>query len=171
MATLHPSAPLIFLLLLLQAGCSPVLQEPLPVTRLWAGQFCRISNEPEARWIRDQKSLANIFERLSPPSISPTSSKPPINDPIDFTKELLLLISMGEQPTAGFSLTSAPTAPILTNGTAQLNFTWHRPDPTRMTAQVITNPCLLVKLPNHGYRNLEIIDQDGKTQFQLPLDH
>jgi hypothetical protein len=75
---------------------------------------------------------------------------------------LLIAISRGEQPTAGYrlDLTGVRREP----GTAVIDVQWDTPEPDAMVAQVLTHPCLVIGLDETGIDGLnrvEARDQHG----------
>ncbi|MBT8342910.1 MAG: protease complex subunit PrcB family protein [Desulfatitalea sp.] len=78
-----------------------------------------------------------------------------------------LWISMGRRPTGGYRLAlMRPTVPVR-NGTADIQVQWRRPPAGVLLPQVITAPCLVLKVPKSGIRTLRVIDQDNQTRFTV----
>jgi hypothetical protein len=74
---------------------------------------------------------------------APTRPRPPV----DFSREIVAGVFLGNQPTAGFAVEIADAR--LENGTAVLRFRSRRPASDAMTAQMLTSPYHLVALPSH----------------------
>lgn len=72
-----------------------------------------------------------------------------------------LWIQMGVRPSGGYGLElHDPVAPVR-HGVATVSLRWRKPDPDRFVIQVLTSPCLLLKLPRQGIEKVHIQDQDG----------
>jgi hypothetical protein len=78
-----------------------------------------------------------------------------------FNSERVFIISMGLHPTAGYSLSLAHARARLDHGVATIPLTWHEPAPGAITAQVITQPCLIVALEKRQYTGVRVVDQSG----------
>ncbi|MBL1432770.1 MAG: protease complex subunit PrcB family protein [Gammaproteobacteria bacterium] len=84
------------------------------------------------------------------------NKKPEAN--IDWQQERVLLLAMGRQASAGYSLTLASSRAIHNNGELAISVLWQEPEPHTMQAQLVTSPCLLVKLPREGYQHIVVND-------------
>jgi hypothetical protein len=81
--------------------------------------------------------------------------------PVDFKKEGVLAVYMGQRPTGGYSMSlQDPTVPIA-NGVGTVTVKFDEPPPGAMVAQVLTSPCLLVKMGKAGLRSLRVVDPAG----------
>lgn len=78
-----------------------------------------------------------------------------------FNSERVFIISMGLHPTAGYRLSLAPARAHMEDGVVTIPVIWHKPAPGAITAQVITQPCLIVALEKHHYTGVRVIDQNG----------
>lgn len=75
--------------------------------------------------------------------------------------ERVFVISMGLHPTAGYRLNLAQARARLEHGVVTIPVVWHQPAPGAITAQVITQPCLIVALEKRQYAGVRIVDQSG----------
>jgi hypothetical protein len=75
--------------------------------------------------------------------------------------ERVFVISMGLRPTAGHSLSLAQKRARLEHGVVTIPVVWHEPVPGAITAQVITQPCLIVALEKRRYAGVRVVDQSG----------
>jgi hypothetical protein len=75
--------------------------------------------------------------------------------------ERVFVISMGLRPTAGYRLSLAHTRARLDRGVVMIPVTWDEPAPGAITAQVITQPCLIVALEKRQYTGVRVVDQNG----------
>jgi hypothetical protein len=81
--------------------------------------------------------------------------------PIDFASEGVLLVEMGQRPTAGYALALAAPEVRVVDGVATVAVRFDAPPAGAMVAQVVTSPCLLVRLPRAGLRELRVVDASG----------
>lgn len=122
---------------------------------------------PSMEWILDAGHLSVIYSRLYKHIISTAASSPP---EVDFSEAVLLMIEMGQVPSAGYGLDLADgTVPVVREN-AVLNILWTEPTPESLQAQVVGSPCLIVKLPKSGYDSVSLMDQNDKVllKFDLP---
>jgi hypothetical protein len=108
-------------------------------------------------WIDNPQSLARIYRGF--PMLP--SLPPPL---VDFARSGVLLIGMGQRPTAGYGLALAEGSPQLKGDTLEIRVNWSEPAPDRLQAQVLTAPCLLLKIPATPFRQVTIIDQTGQVR-------
>ena len=147
-----------------QRGSAPPPE--LYVDVLLAGtQGGGIHQEPSAEWITSREELDQLFNKLS-------AAQLPAQDPnkttqIDFSVSRFILVSMGQKPTAGYSLKLDPESCSITKNSASISLVWSEPDPGMVSAQVITNPFILLRISKGGYDAVKIVDQHGQTWFDL----
>ncbi len=79
----------------------------------------------------------------------------------------LLLVSMGQQRSAGYSLALLTEITAVVDGQIAIQLAWRGPLPGMMVAQVVTRPCLLLALPAQNYKRVQIIDQMGALKMSL----
>ncbi|VAW89670.1 hypothetical protein MNBD_GAMMA18-1655 [hydrothermal vent metagenome] len=79
----------------------------------------------------------------------------------------LLLISMGQQSSAGYSLTLLSTTAPLVDGVVSLQVAWNSPPADMMVAQVVTEPCLVLALKRQTYEGVQVVDSHGKPKMTL----
>lgn len=82
---------------------------------------------------------------------------------VDFDERLVLLLSEGQRPTAGFGIAlQGNTAPV-DSATAELPVRFTSPEEGSIVAQVVTNPCLVLALTPGDYERVVA------GPYQLPL--
>jgi len=79
----------------------------------------------------------------------------------------LLLVSMGQQSSAGYSLTLLSTTAQLIDGVVSLQVAWNSPQADMMVAQVVTEPCLVLALKRQAYEGIQVVDSHGKLKMTL----
>lgn len=81
---------------------------------------------------------------------------------------LLVAVSRGRQPTAGYALTLAGAH--RRDGTAVIVVSWKTPASGAVLAQVMTHPCLVVGLARDGVSEVVAVDQSGDSLGRLTLE-
>ncbi len=79
----------------------------------------------------------------------------------------LLLISMGQQRSAGYSLALLSETTTVVDGQISIQVAWNSPPPGMMMAQVVTRPCLLLALTAQNYKGVQVVDQTGALKMSL----
>ncbi len=137
----------------------------VPVTVVFSGNQCFCEQHTiTAEQLNNQKEIDAFVARNINRTIG--ISKPEI-DPIEFSQNIVLAIWMGKQPTAGYGLRLAENNAQVKENTAIIRLTVTTPAPNRPAAQVITSPCMLIKLPKAQYNSLMLVSQDGKELVSL----
>lgn len=116
-----------------------------------------------AIWITDAQSLALHFREIES-NVLGSNGKPPT---LDFTREGVLLVNMGSKTTAGYQLTMASNSVIVHKGLAELSLAWIEPEPGTITAQILTSPYLMLRLPSAGIKRIRVLDQNLKTRIEI----
>jgi protease stability complex PrcB-like protein len=81
--------------------------------------------------------------------------------PVDFKKEGVLAVYMGQRSTGGYALALHDPTVAIANGTGTVVVRFDEPPPGAMVTQVLTSPCLLVKVKREGLRQLRVVDPAG----------
>ena len=90
--------------------------------------------------------------------IGGTSHKVPS---IDFSRYGVLSVEMGAQRTTGYGFDTKAVSAYMTGTMAVITLVWHRPDPGAHNAQIMTSPCILLRLPQKSYNTIRVMDQQG----------
>jgi hypothetical protein len=88
---------------------------------------------------------------------------------VSFDHELLILITMGQKSTGGYSLILVGDKAMLQDGWAVIPVQWNVPAAGMMLTQALTSPCLFVALPRQEYKGIRVLDQHGKVRAQTLL--
>ena len=89
---------------------------------------------------------------------------------LDFNREQLVLVRMGQQSSGGYSLALLGDKAGLQDGWVELPVHWREPGPGMIVTQALTNPCLFVALPRQQYAGIRIVDQHGTQRLQTSLE-
>lgn len=90
---------------------------------------------------------------------------PPPASAVDFSREGVLLIAMGQRPTAGYGLSLSDTV-TFEDGVLTVWVDWREPPPGARQAQVVTNPCLLVQLPSVAFTRVRVVDREDRVRLE-----
>jgi hypothetical protein len=130
----------------------------VPVEALYRGAHCGAPDtEPVATWLTDAEALARAYATIRRLSAS-GRAKPP---PIDFTHSAALLVSMGTMPTSGYALSLADEPARIATDALEITLNWQSPPRGAMVAQMLTSPCLVLRIPREGYREIRVLDHAG----------
>ena len=181
MNTHLPLLVLIALLSLPSCASKPVTSnsQPLPAEALLKSPHCGATTHSTAAiWISDLQSLEqqssgftssrvtgkdDLRDQLDLAEASPLSAA--LNQ-VDFANYGVLLVSMGRQPTAGYGLGFESGSAQLKDGTLEVTLSWAQPMPGYFVAQMLTSPCVLLKLPALRFRKIRVLDQKGQLRVE-----
>lgn len=116
--------------------------ESVSVRTLWQSQQCKkIESSVE---VFDTKNALQNWWKATHNTIMPTPPLPENLNQLDFQKEKVIIVFMGEKPSAGYSLLLADIKASLAKDVLHVSIIQVAPKNTSMQAQLITSPCLLL---------------------------
>jgi hypothetical protein len=121
----------------------------------------------ESQWLSDQKEYEAVFQAMFKGFMSDTKPQPAT---IDFDNKAMLLVSMGQQRTGGFSVTLASKQMEVADERAKIQVQWKTSKAGMVAIQMLTNPCLLLEVPRGNYTVIDVVDQSGKVQQSITVD-
>ncbi|MBU0483701.1 MAG: protease complex subunit PrcB family protein [Proteobacteria bacterium] len=138
------------------AGC--INNGTLPVNIVFESQTCNI--EAGIIPISHQKELERTLKHIS----SSVIGRPPpkTTSEIDFKTDQIFLISLGNKPSTGYSLSLSANLAEIDEGKINLPVAVKEPDPDKSYAQIITSPCVLLSMPKRNYKDVLIDDSNLK---------
>jgi hypothetical protein len=150
--------------LALGAGCAqpePDQNATLPVRSLYGDGQCGGLERPTVVWIADAETWRSWHGRI-------TSARLPAPAPpaVDFSREGVLLLAMGSRSTAGYALSLAEESATVRDGVLTVRVDWREPPSGALLAQVMTSPCLLVKMPAASFERIRVVDQQGRLRLE-----
>lgn len=146
----------------------PPQQSPITLNPqvLYGGIYCGgDASHPSADWITDPEGLNRVSQRLTMQQIPPTDLPQ-----VKFSQEGVLLIAMGQRPTGGYRLALGSEPVEIKADTLKVPVTWTEPTPGYAQIQVITNPCLLLKLPAVSFERIRVVDQHGQVRIETQVE-
>ena len=149
-------------------GNGPIAgMEETTAVQLYSSVHCGAAQDNAAMaQIMNAEELTKAYERMRGRFVGGAAMEPA---PVNFDREVVLLIDMGQRRTAGYALTLAHETVKVTGQTAHLRVAWVEPPPEAMVAQVLTSPCVLVKFPRAGLSAVRVVDQDDRLRAQISL--
>ena len=124
--------------------------------------------EPSAGWISSREELEHLFEAQNAQQLPAQDVNGALG--LDFSAFRMLMVRMGQKPTAGYNLTLEPESCSISKDTAVISLVWNEPEPGMVAAQVMTHPFILLKISKGGYDKVQVVDQHGQIRFELPVD-
>jgi hypothetical protein len=135
-------------------------------TQIYSGFHCGSSSgQASVEWIADQMLLEGTFGKLSKQFATTGTAAPKV----DFSNQRVVLVYMGQRPTAGYGLRLASDKFRTYKQTAEVTLEWLKPGKGMVTAQVITNPCVVLTIPRAGYERLQIVDMGGDVRLRMEV--
>ena len=121
------------------------------------------------RIITDAAEFARTYAQIHGNELpQPT---PPV---IDFKHSLVLVAFLGQRPTAGYGIALGPARHVVEDEGPwlQVAVTTRSPPPGALTAQVITSPYCLARVPRGEYRRVRFVaaEDEDNVLAELRLD-
>ena len=114
----------------------------VPLHSLFSSADCRII-KPVINRINNQSELSQLLNLVS----SAYQPKPAINIEVDYNKQSLIVVALGQQPTTGFYLQIESKEATIRKQKLYLPIRIIEPDEDSVQAQVITSPCHIISVP------------------------
>lgn len=151
-----------WLLPLLLAGCAAAElgpDESIALRAAYASPYCGASGPTQTiERIRDAGELAEAWRRLT------ASQRPPPAPPVvDFSARHLVLIALGQRPSAGYAIELAAPHGSLRSRQLSIEISRQQPVAGSFTAQVMTSPCLLVEIDAAADRLDAVLVRESPT--------
>lgn len=139
----------------------------LSATVLTGGQQCLPAPDAwTATWIESQEALQRFMSRCH----AQRWGGPPMTLPdVDFNQHRILALEMGQQPSAGYGFDANGVVAMKQGRSAIVRIAWHRPPPGVMTAQVLTSPWMLIRLPAGPVDSIRVVDQNDQPLTRLTV--
>lgn len=121
---------------------------------------------PRAVWIDTHQNLKNHWQRMHSHRLG--GLKPSFPQ-VEWRTHGMVLVHMGQKFTGGYGLQLARSRARLQDGIAFVSVNWVEPPDDAIVAQVITTPCLLLKIRRGAYHSVVIVDQSGRRRAKVDL--
>ena len=142
----------------------PLLTASVLINTLQCGSDLTVA---DAVLLNNSQQLAQRYLQL-PPAERDTISGPAL----DFKEARVLLITMGQRPSGGYLLNYQQQAIRFNaqNGILEVEVAWQVPLPGYNQAQVVTTPCLLLKIPIlESVKRIRVWDQENKLKLDVAI--
>ena len=148
---------------------APIEQNALEIEaeQLYAGSQCGDGNTAGAVWIKNEEQLKLVYQSLQKGKIGGPTYKLPT---MDFKKAGGLLISMGQKRTGGYGIKLIDAPVTVKDKLATVQVHWLEPTPGGIQIQVLTSPCVLIKLPLNDYAHIKVIDQTKSLKSEVKIE-
>jgi hypothetical protein len=141
--------------------------EVLPAQIIYRSVLCQMSQTtPDVQWIVSDSDYHDLLARIIPRHPGSPAGDPPR---VDFATQHALLVSMGQKPTAGYTLDLLQVERIQTESRLSLAMTWLEPPPDAFLAQVITHPCVIIKITGEPLDSIVVTDQLGRVRISRTM--
>jgi hypothetical protein len=88
---------------------------------------------------------------------------------VDFDRSLVLRLSMGQQPNPGHRMGVTGARVEGASRRLVIDTVWATPEPGRMYAAMVTQPCVIVTVPRGDYGSVAVLDAQGRERMGAPL--
>ena len=85
---------------------------------------------------------------------------------VDFSREGVLLVAMGTRPSAGYGLSLTGESATVRDGVLSVRVDWREPPPGYRQAQVVTRPCLVLKVSAVPFARITVLDSEGRVRLE-----
>jgi len=163
----------LLLLLVLLTACSggvPKQVIAVNVEQIWAHGQCGFT-EQSARVIGDESTFNRSYLQLyrdhgarNVIDINQLNGKKSADLPqVDWRNKVVLLLAMGQKPSAGYAVSLAKSEPVINDKVLSIEVNWQEPTVDSFQAQLIMSPCVLLVVQRHGYRHISVVDHDDPS--------
>lgn len=139
----------------------------LAVTLLFSSHQCAYDQHtPYADLLETQADVNAFFKDNGKTGLTASRSEAPA---IDFARETVAAVWMGKKGTAGYRIELGSNIAAVKDQSAFVQVNFMAPDAKAVLAQIMTSPCLLIKLPKGAYHTLDVVSQNGDLIGRLSL--
>ncbi len=157
-------------LTLIVSACGPGLSqspvadstEPVQLQVVYRGSRCT-AIQPGVDVIRDTDSWAEWRRQQDRQFFSADDGPGDEETAIDFGQSTVIVISMGQKPTPGYTVEVVAGSAMLQGETLNISSIWQQPAEDAILAQVLTSPCVAIMVSTTQYDTVKINDQQGDT--------
>lgn len=159
-----------FLVMISACSAAPTGQateKELTVTVLRSGRQCFPAPEEwKAAWISSTQALRDMMSRCLANRIGASSDAIP---DVDFSRFGVIAVEMGEKPSSGYGFIEEGVVAHEKGRIVTVVLNHYSPAPGTATAQVMTNPWLLIQIPLGDYDGIRVEDSDSQLLTELGI--
>ena len=139
----------------------------MPVKIIFSGNQCACGqDEFGVKQLVTQTDIDSFMVQNNNKTIG--ISKPEA-DAIKLSQNVVVAVWMGQRPTAGYKMMLVDNLAQIEGNVAIIRLAVKTPKPESRVAQVVTSPCLLLKLPKANYNIIKLLSQDDQELAQLTI--
>jgi hypothetical protein len=101
--------------------------------------------------------------------VSNKSLKPKDDENLADDSFWLVRVDMGQQPSGGYGLKLLSDKLAVKDQTARFALQWAKPEAGKAQIQILTYPCLYLKVAKGDYKRLQVVDEEGTVRHSLDL--
>ena len=155
------------LLMMLMSGCMAADYQ-VKTEMLYGSNNCHGSQkEPSLKLIKNEKEWSAFFFNTMAAGKLPQPEVPEV----DFTDSALLVIDWGIKSSSGYAIKFSENGSTIVNKELKINVVLETPSPGRMHALMLTHPCIVISVPDKGYDNIVVKDQNKKLFINLIIQN
>lgn len=146
------------------AACAAPAGEPArwPITASRSHAQCPLAE--------GEGASARLFDSAAQwPQKAILSSDRAAGSTVDWSREQLLVVSLGQKSTLGHQIAAAADSLSLEARSARLQVKVTQPAPGDMVAQALSRPCVVLRVGRRQWQDLTVVDQNGATVWKGPL--
>jgi hypothetical protein len=137
----------------------------LPLEMLATGGQCFPAPETwTASFISSREQLREMISRCRANRIGAAPKETPA---VDFDRFGVLAVEMGEQRSTGYGFDTEKVSAFVSNRMVTVNLACHQPSPGAVTAQMMTAPWIMIRIPLGSYGGIRVVDQDGRLLTEI----
>jgi hypothetical protein len=119
-------------------------------------------------WINNEKELASIVSKINRLKIGGNAEPSPV---VDFEHDGVMLVHMGRKPTIGYGIELVSKQIEIQDQVATVRVGWAEPSQGAVLAQMITHPCIMIRMNRGSYTVVRVVDQNGVIRAETRIDH
>lgn len=155
----------LLLLLTFSTGCAS--KQPVTVSDLARSQQCQSPHtQYDITVVQEEDRWATIFSQQFASGRLPAPKVPDI----DLSLNHIILIDLGQKSTTGHGISLFQESAVVENGLLTITVKITSPDSTMMHAQMMTHPCLALKVPKGDYEKVSVVDQQGLILAEVTVN-
>ena len=170
--TAKPIGTLAIILLLVACGSGlnqpPASQVSEAMRVLYRGIQCP-ATQAGIQIIRDADAWSEWQSQRQKMSFSAEKDTANAAPDLNFGQISVIVISMGQRTTAGYSVDVADGSVTLNGTTLTVNTVWQEPLAGAILPQVVTSPCVAITDSNTQYDSIKITNQNGDIVIEQSI--
>ena len=141
------------------SGCTAFGGTPFQYKPVYSSTQCEtMGSDPDIRLIKNTREWSAFFNK----HLNGRQLPPPVLPNVDFSDAVLLIVYAGVKPTTGYRVFADEEKIKIKDGILEIVIDIQTPPPGRMQAQMLTAPCLILRIPSKGYQKINITDSAGR---------